>query len=74
MRALWHYWRKTLARLHWIGATVAGTVTLCVGPFVRGRAAPQLIGPMILPGFMMLSGSSAFLIVRISDIASPCSS
>src|SRR5690348_6571430 len=36
--------------------------------------SPQLIGPMILPGFMMLSGSSAFLIERISDIASPCSS
>jgi hypothetical protein len=39
--------------------------------FLAGR---QLIGPMILPGFMMLSGSSAFLIERISDMASPCSS
>jgi len=39
-----------------------------------GNPAGQLIGPMILPGFMMLSGSSAFLIERISDIASPCSS
>jgi hypothetical protein len=39
--------------------------------FVTGR---QLIGPMILPGFMMLSGSIAFLMARISDIASPCSS
>ena len=40
----------------------------------KPQAGRQLIGPMILPGFMMLSGSSAFLIERISDTASPCSS
>src|SRR5947209_2540167 len=40
----------------------------------RRRVACQLIGPRILPGFMMFSGSSAFMMERISDIASPCSS
>src|SRR5688572_935340 len=65
VRAAWQESPKTPARLKPITATSIGS-----------RCSPdhQLIGPMILPGFMMLSGSSAFLIERIRDIASPCSS
>jgi hypothetical protein len=44
---------------------------LKVSAAAPGRSARQT--RTILPGFMMLSGSSACLIVRITVTASPCS-